>query len=524
MSKSKSASLQLKVMIVVTLALSLILALAIGLFVRQSHVENRTALVVRGELLAALQADALALPLWDFNTQQVKALVAALGQDPDFNSAVVSDAGGAVVAKLEAAGRNAASFEIRRDIVRIEGDKKNVAGTLLLSLSEARLAQDMQNKIAWGIAAFVLLLAIANAATYFSFRMITRPLGRITTVMRTLAEGNLEAEVPFLERRDEIGAMASAVAVFKENSSRVRELEQEQARERQHAEEERRRAMHELADGFEKSVGNVINTVTSAATELEASSRQMAATATETCAQATTVAAASQEASTNVQTVAGATEELAGSIKDIGVHVQRSRDVSDHAVATARETSAAIGQLSTIADEIGNVVSLINDIANQTNLLALNATIEAARAGDAGKGFAVVAAEVKTLASQTAKATGDIAGQIGRVQSGTAGAVQAIEQISKVIAEMSEISSAIALAVDAQTSATSEIARNVEQAAGGTNEVNQNIVSVEQAARETGAAANQIRSSASELSQQGELLRRQVDRFLSQVRGTCSAA
>ncbi len=359
------------------------------------------------------------------------------------------------------------------------------------------------------------------AGLLFAFvvaRGITRPVNAMTGAMGELAAGNLETEIPSKDSRDEIGAMAKAVQVFKDNALRVKRLEEEQEEQKRRAEAERKAAMRQLADSFEKSVGGVINTVTSAATELQASSEQMAATATETSAQATTVAGASEQASANVQTVATATEELSSSIREIGIQVQRSRTVSDQAVISAEETTRTITELSTIVGQIGEVVNLINDIADQTNLLALNATIEAARAGDAGKGFAVVASEVKNLANQTAKATGDIAAQIAKVQTGTTGAVKAIEAISKVIVDMSEISSSIASAVEQQSAATADIARNVEQASAGTREVSSNIGSVGQAANETGAAANQIRSSATELSQQAEILKSEVAKFLDQVR------
>ena len=368
-------------------------------------------------------------------------------------------------------------------------------------------------------------LTISLAAVVFGMivawvisRGITRPVSGMTGAMEKLADGQLETEVPARGQKDEIGAMAAAVQVFKDNAIRVRHLEREQEAQKRRAEAERRVALTQLADTFEQSVGNVIEHVTAAATQLESSSEQLAAMATETSTQSVTVATAAEEASNNVQTVASATEELSDSIHEIGTQVQKSTAVSERAVASAHATSETVEELAGIVAHIGEVVSLINDVADQTNLLALNATIEAARAGDAGKGFAVVAGEVKNLANQTARATGEIANQIAKVQTGTGNAVKAIGEIAQVIAEMSEISTAIATSVEQQTAATAEIARNVEMASMGTGEVSANIQSVEQAATATGAAATQIHDSASDLSSQATRLSAEVAKFLAQVR------
>ena len=354
-------------------------------------------------------------------------------------------------------------------------------------------------------------------------RGITGPVGAMTGAMNRLADGDLEAHIPATENRDEIGEMAKAVQVFKDNAIRVKRMEAEQAEQKKRAEEERRAAMHQLADSFEASVGGVIHTVTSAVAELQAASEQMASTANEASAQATTVASASEQASANVETVASAAEELSSSIAEIGRQVAQSSQIAGGAVRQAHETNTKIQGLAQAASKIGEVVDLITDIAEQTNLLALNATIEAARAGDAGKGFAVVASEVKNLANQTAKATEEIGAQIAGVQGSTQEAVTAIGAIGKTIEEVDSIASSIASAVEEQSAATQEIARNVEQASTGTHEVSANIVSVNEAANATGAAATQIRNSATELSEQAELLRGEVARFLDQVRADKAA-
>ncbi|WP_050750768.1 bacteriohemerythrin [Paramagnetospirillum magneticum] len=366
-----------------------------------------------------------------------------------------------------------------------------------------------------GLAAALILGALV---AWLITRSISRPINAMTGVMNELSGNNLSVDVPYADRGDEIGAMAKSVGHFKNQLMRVHQLEAEQEEQKKRAEADRMTAMRKMADTFEESVGKVIETVTSAATELQAASSQMSGTATETSAQATTVATSAHQASANVQTVASATEELAASIREIAHQVERSQAVSAHAGQEVNTTTSQVRALSESVSKIGEIVNLINDIAAQTNLLALNATIEAARAGDAGKGFAVVANEVKHLANQTARATSEIAGQIQAVQDGTNAAVHAIDAISSVIGEMGEISSAVAAAVEQQSGATTEIARNVEQAATGTEEVSSNITSVEQAARETGAAAEQIKDSSADLSRQAEFLRHEVGQFLAQVR------
>ncbi|WP_301100234.1 methyl-accepting chemotaxis protein, partial [Propionivibrio sp.] len=364
----------------------------------------------------------------------------------------------------------------------------------------------------------LIALLICFTAIIVVVRWIVRPIGRMAGAMTAIADQRYDTVIPNLGEKNELGLLAAALDVFKRNAQEMERLRADQAEQKRRAEAERQAAMSALANTFEHSVGKVIHTVTSAATELQASSSQMAVTAQETSRQAQTVAGASQAASSNVQAVAAAAEELNSSIGEIKRQVTQASAVSRKARQEVDVATTAVRTLADNANKIGEIVSLINQIASQTNLLALNATIEAARAGDAGKGFAVVASEVKGLANQTARATEDITVQIAAVQNGTREAVEAIGAVSKVIHDVGEISTAVATSVEEQTTVTSEIARNVESASAGTREVSQSIASVGNAASETGAAATQIKDSSTELSKQAEYLRTEVGRFLDQVR------
>ena len=366
------------------------------------------------------------------------------------------------------------------------------------------------------VAGLAMVLGIALALLIG--RAISRPVVSMTEAMGKLAQGDLETQIPAVGRRDEIGDMAAAVQVFRDNAIAVERMTKERKEQEQRAEEEKRKQMEDLANSFESSVGTIIQTVSAAATELQQTAESMSATAEETNSQSAAVAAASEEASANVQTVASSTEELTASIAEITRQIGESTNFAVQAVKDAEAANENVESLSNAAQTISEVVGLISDIAEQTNLLALNATIEAARAGEAGKGFAVVASEVKSLANQTAKATEEIASQVENMQSATGSTVDAIRKISDVITQISQNATSITSAVEQQNAATQEISRNVQEAAAGTQEVANNIVSVRSAAEQTGASSTQVLSAAGELSKQSETLRSEVDSFIGGLR------
>jgi methyl-accepting chemotaxis protein len=386
--------------------------------------------------------------------------------------------------------------------------------------------QEVSHEIGAAISAMEIIIGILSvigvvigvALSWLIGRAIARPIASLCAVMQTLSGGDKSVVIPNTVQKDEVGDMARAVLVFKDSMVEADRLRAEQEETKRRAELERRQAMLALADKFEASVGSVVDGVTSAATELEATAQTLTATAEETSRQATAVSAASEETTRNVQTVASATEELTASIREISSQVAESNRVVATVVTQANDSNDKVKMLAAAAEKIGEVVTLINAIAGQTNLLALNATIEAARAGEAGKGFAVVASEVKNLATQTARATDDITGQVQAIQQATEVSVTAIGGITQSISRVSEISTAIAGAVEEQGAATTEISRNVQEASDATAEVSSNVAGVSEASLQTSAGAAQVLSAATELAKNGARLRAEVGQFLQMVR------
>ena len=428
---------------------------------------------------------------------------------------------------------------VNDEVVKTEQLKADIGARALKSAGEAtelmetavstaqennRAAKEQVSaQVAWAnrlnVGMAIVVMGSLIGAMAFSFLGVARPMTRLNGALGEMAGGNLNVVIPGASRGDEIGDLAKTVTVIRENAEqKARDEVKAKLKQDEILARQRRVEMVRLADQFEGAVSEIVETVSSASTELEASASTLTATAERSQELTTMVVAASEEAATNVQSVASSTEEMASSITEISRQVQESARMAGEAVEQARTTNSRVGELSKAAARIGDVVELINTIAGQTNLLAWNATIEAARAGEAGRGFAVVASEVKALAEQTAKATGEIGQQIAGIQAATRESVNAIKEISGTIEKLSEISSTIAAAVEEQGAATQEISRNVQQAAHGTQQVSANITDVQRGASETGSASSQVLSAAQSLSGDSNRLKLEVGKFLNSVR------
>ena len=449
-------------------------------------------------------------------------------EDKDAMTAIIAKieplAKGIDLANLVSSGAPQEAFTAVDDIIDEFGESMTEA---LLSYEEKLEAElkasnkEVENSVAasnlTNAAVFIASVVILSGLLFTFGRKITGQIATMSQIMRTLAAGDRDVEIPYLEQQAEMGQMAQAVEVFKQNAIERERLEADQSRKR---EADERRATHvaELIGEFDGTAKRSLGSVSASAEQMKASAMSMTTIADEAGQRSSGVASASEQATANVQTVATATEELSASVEEISRQVAQSAQMALAAVETANATNAKVEGLADASQKIGEVVNLINDIAAQTNLLALNATIEASRAGEAGKGFAVVASEVKSLATQTAKATEEIGAQIAAIQGETQEAVAAIQEIGKSITEISDTATAIASAVEEQGAATREIAENVQQASSGTQNVSSNIVEVSRGVQETGSSAQQVLLSAEQLGEQSDELQAAVSSFLDRVK------
>ncbi len=399
----------------------------------------------------------------------------------------------------------------------LRGLDSSWAVIVTLPVKEMLADASWQQTLTWIVGVVLLAVLVVSLAVIGRF-VVSRPVARVIETIGRIDGGDYDSEIPDLRRGDEIGRIARALSGFRDNLKRVRELEREQQASEQRARDERVRALRELADTFESSIGETVSAVGGAAREMAGTSKGMSNIADGAVGQAIAVAEAAEQASANVSTVAAASEQLAASIGEIGGQVHRASGVSSQAVEQAEDANHRVQGLAAAAERIGEVVTLITDIADQTNLLALNATIEAARAGEAGKGFAVVASEVKNLANQTAKATEEIGQQINSIQAETKNSVAVIGEIGTTIATINDIAASIAAAVEEQNAATQEISRSVQEASSGTTMVTSNIVRVRESTEETGRSAVTVQEAANGLAEQASRLNQQVADFLSKIR------
>ena len=512
-------SLALKVQATIALLVVVIVAAAIVAVVNYASSVGRAELETRASLLAGLQAAALAEPMWDLSDHIVVDLVASLAADPDFRHAEIVAPDGTIVT---AHGDKAAAAVVLASapIVYRGGDEDEPLGVLNLQLGLDSLAAARRALTIGGVVALLVLSLALSVAIFIALRRITQPIKRMTAVMTALSQGDnaVALDAAATERMDEIGAMARAVAVFKDNAIARARLEAESRAADARAAEARQADMDRVADGLEREIKTVADTLQNASGELQTTAGDMTATAEATSRQSELVATAAEEASASVQTVATATQQLSASISEISRQVEQATAISQDAVGKTSAANEKVLGLTNAADKIGDVVKLITDIAEQTNLLALNATIEAARAGDAGKGFAVVASEVKSLANQTARATEEIAGQIAAMQSETASTADAIGETGRVIENVSDIVSSIAAAVTEQSAATREIASNVEQVSAGAAEVTTNIVGINRATAQSSLTASEVAIFSGALAGNAEQLHARIDGFVAQIR------
>lgn len=512
-------SLLLRFLLPIITVVTALVLVATWLVSEQSARVSESSLHERAKSTALLLASAAAGHLWNMEDRGAAQVLQQMVEDPDFLGAVIKTDRGQVFAKHGTVDPDpGAAVSVERPSVRVENGVTQTVGSVVLHLSRARAQAEIKlaqrSALGFGLGTLALVVLLLGVLVY----RVTRPITKMTEAMKTLADGLHDIEVPALDRKDEIGAMAHAVEVFRANAIEIERLEMDRVRadvehQRKHAE-----TVARLMKNFEESVSTFVTRVTHSGAELRKQADQVSDQMRHAESGSTQVTTATGTASANVQTVAAATTELSSSITEIGRQVTESANISARAHERARISSDTVGTLAIEAQRIGDVVRLINEIAAQTNLLALNATIEAARAGEAGRGFAVVASEVKTLAAQTAKATDEIASQVAAIQATSERVVNEISQIVEIVERSRSIASGIAAAVEEQEAATREIARSIDEAAVGTERVARGIDMVSQNVVDAERSAAKMSGAARGLNDDVDQLRAQVDQFLSALR------
>ena len=515
-----SSSLMLRVLLPIGLLLVVIVAgTVLGVAIKDG-IAARESLSAKAKLTADIVSRGSADSIWNLDAQLAKASLSSLAVDSDYVGSELSDDHGTLIASDGAKTTSSGSLIVEKvPVLRLDGGQKKTIGALELRMSTARadaaIARGSLTLGLIGIAALVIVCGLL----FWILKSATRPIVALTDAMAKLSSGQLDTDIPALGRRDEVGRMAQAVEVFKQNAIEVGRLNAEQAVMKQRAERDRVALLDRMASEFESTVSVVLINVTQSCAKMGQRAESMAGKMSTAEDSTHTVMQATNTTSDNVQTVAAAAEELSASITEIASRVNDSATIAADTSNAAVQTSGTIAELSVQAQKIGNIISLIHDIASQTNLLALNATIEAARAGEAGKGFAVVASEVKSLANQTARATEEISENIQAIQAATARAVGEIKTIAEVANRSREIATGIAGAVEEQSAATREISSSVSRAAVGTQIVAENIGTVDRNITEANGAARELLSASHDLSNEFQTLESQVQAFVKTVRG-----
>ncbi|MCW2238722.1 methyl-accepting chemotaxis protein [Azospirillum canadense] len=516
-----SRSLTVRVLMPIAVLLAAIAVAAVAGLAYMNMTSVRESLSSRAQMMTTVLVGGAGEALWGMDNGAGTNLLSALASDPDYLGSTITAKNGRVFTshgKAADADATAKVISASAPVLYGSGSKKEQIGTI-----EVRLTADRAYEALWaetmmiaGIGALALLLVCG--VLFMIVRGVTRPIVTMTTIMDELAAGRTDVVVPALHRQDEVGRMAASVQTFRENALAKLRLEADQIRMRDESEQQRRRALASVADNFDAEVGHLLSAVNSTAVEMSAAIGAVADGAGDNAELSRTVASAADEVTASVETVASAVEELAASIREISTQAQASYSASDSANRRIDETVNRMKKLVGDSAKIGDVLTLISSIAGQTNLLALNATIEAARAGEAGKGFAVVATEVKNLAGQTAKATEEISSLIGAIQTSSNGAASEIDEITKVVTTLNEISASIAAAVEQQNSATVEISRAVQQAAHGTERLRENIEGVAQSAERNDESVARLHSGIRSLEASFHSVQTQVDHFIDKLK------